>query len=176
MASILLKWQWHPVLACCSRERSTSRVCRLWVYSTHKMYNIKPLFWALWHGKVSALVPQVLATQACGIKLAFSMCLLQWLHCTDEAHIGRNRAHCLQHETWWMAKNVAELLTTSCPARRCSHIRAPCWTLSLRSSCSAQLSRFVITLPRDEQTPLWRKFAHLWACIIAALALEKKPL
>ena len=37
------------------------------------------------------LVLQVLATQACGIKLAFSTCLLQCLHCTDEAHIGRNR-------------------------------------------------------------------------------------
>ena len=47
---------------------------------------------ALWHGKVSALVVlQVLATKACGIKLAFAMCLLQCLHCTDEAHIGRNR-------------------------------------------------------------------------------------
>ena len=33
----------------------------------------------------------VLVTQACGIKLAFAMCLLQCLHCTDEAHIGRNR-------------------------------------------------------------------------------------
>ena len=36
---------------------------------------------------VSALVPQVLTTQAFGIKLAFSMCLLQCLHCTDEAHV-----------------------------------------------------------------------------------------
>ena len=33
----------------------------------------------------------VLVTQAWGIKLAFAMCLLQSLHCTDEAHIGRNR-------------------------------------------------------------------------------------
>ena len=38
-------------------------------------------------GKASVLVLQVLATQACGIKLAFSMCLLQ---CTDEAHKSRN--------------------------------------------------------------------------------------
>ena len=47
------------------------------------------------------LVLQVLATQACGIKLAFSMCLLQCVYCTDEAHnhinfIDRNRAHCLR--------------------------------------------------------------------------------
>ena len=48
---------------------------------------IRRCFWALWRGKVSALVLQVLATQACGIKLAFSKCLLQCLHCTDEAHI-----------------------------------------------------------------------------------------
>ena len=26
----------------------------------------------------------------CGIQLAFSMCLLQCLHCTDEAHIERH--------------------------------------------------------------------------------------
>ena len=45
---------------------------------------------------MSAFVLQVSATQACGMKLTFSMCLLQCLHCTDEAHIGRNRAHCLQ--------------------------------------------------------------------------------
>ena len=53
------------------------------------------VFMVLWHGKVSALVLQVSATQACGIKLAFAMCLLQCPHCTDEAHIGRNRAPCL---------------------------------------------------------------------------------
>ena len=47
-------------------------------------------FRALWRGKVAALA-FVLVTQACGIKLAFAMCLLQCLHCTDEAHIGRNR-------------------------------------------------------------------------------------
>ena len=48
-------------------------------------------------GKVSALVLQVLATQARGImKLAFSMCL----HHTAEAHINRNRAHCLQLDSW----------------------------------------------------------------------------
>ena len=37
------------------------------------------------------VVLQVLATQAYGIKLDFAMCLLQCLHCTDEAHLGRNR-------------------------------------------------------------------------------------
>ena len=47
-------------------------------------------FWALWRGKVSALVLQVLATQTCGIKLAFSMCLLLCLHC-NEVHKGQNR-------------------------------------------------------------------------------------
>ena len=39
----------------------------------------------------TTLVLQVSATQACGIKLAFSMCLLQCMHYNDEAHIGRNR-------------------------------------------------------------------------------------
>ena len=33
-----------------------------------------------------------------GIKLAFSMCLLQCLHCTDDAHICRNRTLCLQFD------------------------------------------------------------------------------
>ena len=42
----------------------------------------------LWHIN-STYLPQ--DTQACGKKLAFSMCLLQYLHNTDEAHIGRNR-------------------------------------------------------------------------------------
>ena len=27
----------------------------------------------------------------CGMKLAFAMCLLQCLHCIDEAHIAQNR-------------------------------------------------------------------------------------
>ena len=45
------------------------------------------------------------------------------------------------------------LYITSCPARRCSGFRAPRWPWSLRSTCSAQLSRFTITQPRDEQTP-----------------------
>ena len=65
-------------------------------------------------------------------------------------------------------------IKTSCPARRCSGIRAPRWTRSLRSTCSAQLCRFAITQPRDEQTPLLRKNAHRWACIIAAFTLEKE--
>ena len=56
-----------------------------------KLITCKQVVWALWRGKVSALVRQVLATQACGINLAFSMCLIQCLHCTDDAHIGRNR-------------------------------------------------------------------------------------
>ena len=57
-----------------------------------KLITCSQVVWALWRGKVSALVVlQVLATQAYGIKLAFAMCLLQCLHCTDEAHIGRNR-------------------------------------------------------------------------------------
>ena len=34
---------------------------------------------------------QLVVTQACGIKLAFAMCLLQCLHCTDEAHTCWNR-------------------------------------------------------------------------------------
>ena len=67
-------------------------------------------FWALWHGKASALVLQVLATQACGIKLAFSMCLLQCLHCTDEAHIGRNSVPCLQFDS----SNLLICLQTWC--------------------------------------------------------------
>ena len=48
---------------------------------------------------MSALVLQVFATQAYRITLAFSMCLLQCLHCTYElveAHIVRSRALCLQ--------------------------------------------------------------------------------
>ena len=68
------------------------------------------------------------------------------------------------------------LYNTSCPARCCSVIRSPRWTRSLRSTCSAQLCRFVITQPRDEQTPLWRKIAHRWACIIAAFTLEKEAI
>ena len=64
---------------------------------------------------------------------------------------------------------------TSCPARRCSGIRAPRRTRSLRSTWSAQLCRFAITQPTDEQTPR-RKIAHRWACIIAAFNLEKEAI
>ena len=50
-----------------------------------------------WQPEVSALVLQMLATQACGVKLTFStMCLFQCLHCTDDAHIDRNSAPCLK--------------------------------------------------------------------------------
>ena len=45
----------------------------------------------VWQGGCTSLLCKCLVTQACGIKLAFAMCLLQCLHCTDEAHIGRNR-------------------------------------------------------------------------------------
>ena len=44
---------------------------------------------------------------------------------------------------------------------------APAW--------SAQLCRFAITQPTDEQTPR-RKIAHRWACIIAAFNLEKEAI
>ena len=40
--------------------------------------------------KVAAIALQVLVTQAFGINLAFTMCLLQCQHCTDEAYIGRH--------------------------------------------------------------------------------------
>ena len=33
------------------------------------------------------------------IKLAFAMCLLQCLHCTDEAHIPKQRQPCLQFDS-----------------------------------------------------------------------------
>ena len=45
---------------------------------------------------MSALVLQVLAIQTSGTKLDVSMCLLQCPHCTDEVHIGRTSAPCLQ--------------------------------------------------------------------------------
>ena len=43
-------------------------------------------------------------------KACFSMCLLQCLHCTDEANIGRNSTSCLQHdknvEIWYSRGKV----------------------------------------------------------------------
>ena len=45
---------------------------------------------------MSALVLQVLATQACASKLAFPMCLLQCLHCTNEGQ--RLKQHILSAE------------------------------------------------------------------------------
>ena len=58
---------------------------------------------------------------------------------------------------------TSNLSLASLPARR-----APRWSLSLRSSGSAQLSRLPITQPKDEHTSSWRKFALLWICKIAA--------
>ena len=66
------------------------------------------------------------------------------------------------------------MFITSWPARRCPGIRAPRWSLSLRSPSSAELSRLPITPSRGEHTPLWRKLLFdRWTCIIQLSLLEK---
>ena len=49
---------------------------------------------------------------ACGVKLAFSTCMLQCLHCTDEAHIGRNRGSpvCIT----WLYLNIGQRERVCC--------------------------------------------------------------
>ena len=68
------------------------------------------------------------------------------------------------------------LLFTSWPARRCLgiHVRAPRWSLSLRSPSSAELSRLPTTPSGGEQTPPGRKLLFdRWTCIIQLSLLGK---
>ena len=104
---------------------------------------------------VRCLVLQVLATQACGIELAFSMCLLQCLHCTDEAHIGRNSAPCLQFESSNLTQVAFTLNLSGCLTVEHSTLEFPCSLAIVQSS-----------------SPVYRCYWALWHVKVSALVLQ----
>ena len=111
-------------------------------------------FRALWRGKWLHLLLWVLVTRACGIKLAFAMCLLQCLHCTDEAHIGRNRGSpvCSLIAPTWL-NLPSDLICLALPN---------CWALFTGVV-------MLLALVQDH-SPVYRCFRALWRGKVAELA------
>ena len=66
----------------------------------------------------------------CGVKRAFSICLLQCLLWTNEAHIGQNRAHCLHANTLCI-----DLIPSDTEVSKWNKSRWPSYCTDFHSHC-----------------------------------------